>query len=248
MNNKKLKLQDDQYLFPYHYVPDNDNGNFTQTFCYYNGFRYVRSLHFIIELIKELNFESLCDVGTGDGRLVREVSKKFPEKKITGIDYSERAINMASLLNHGLDFRVLDIMKESDIPKFDVLTLIEVFEHIPLDACNDFALKIASMLNLGGHLILTVPHQNVPRIDKHFQHFTIDSVYKYFSEYFSLEKSYAIEKRSKIERYLGRLIANKYFFLNHQPFLNKLYKFYSGKYFIASESDCGRVVLVLKKR
>ncbi|MCD6441958.1 class I SAM-dependent methyltransferase, partial [bacterium] len=133
----KRSIQERQYQFPYHYIPNYRNG-FSQTLNWTWGINYVSTLEFLIEKLKKVKFKSLCDIGTGDGRLVKELSEIFPKKEILGIDYSQKAINLAKTLNPTLTFIKADIINDKIGKKFDILTLVEVFEHISLLETNKF--------------------------------------------------------------------------------------------------------------
>lgn len=54
---------------------------------------------------------------------------------------------------------------------FDLVTLIEVLEHIPHDLCSQFLRCLGNLVNPGGALILTVPHKNQKMPRKHYRHF-----------------------------------------------------------------------------
>ena len=122
------KLQDEEYDFPYHYVSQFRNG-FSQVFNDTWGINYVSTIEYIIEQLKHEKFNSLIDIGCGDGRLVRELSIEFPNQNIFGIDYSSRAINLARIMNKNCKYFQSDITCEV-VRKADVITLVEVFEHI----------------------------------------------------------------------------------------------------------------------
>ncbi|MDC0376153.1 class I SAM-dependent methyltransferase [Pelagibacteraceae bacterium] len=55
---------------------------------------------FILNEIKkdDQSIKSIVDVGCGDGRITKELSETFNTKKILGIDYSSKAINLAKAL------------------------------------------------------------------------------------------------------------------------------------------------------
>ncbi|NQW15880.1 MAG: class I SAM-dependent methyltransferase [Chloroflexi bacterium] len=129
-------VQEEQYSYPYHYLPRIIDGRFTQSMSWAFGYQYMAAAEFIIERLRELEFESLLDVGCGDGRLIREISSTFPDRRIVGIDYSQRAIAIARSMNPDLDYRIGSIAERSvqdELGTYDAISLIEVLEHIPLD-------------------------------------------------------------------------------------------------------------------
>ncbi len=97
MDEVQIK-QDEEYSFPYHYVSRFRDG-FSQTFNDTWGINYVSTIEYIIHRLQNENFNSLIDMGCGDGRLTQELAIEFPDKRILGVDYSRRAISLAKSLN-----------------------------------------------------------------------------------------------------------------------------------------------------
>ena len=241
------KIQEKEYSFPYHYIPQY-KPNFTQSISWTWGINYISSIEFIINKVKEEKFDSLADVGTGDGRLTKELNKNFENKKILGIDYSEKAINLAKALNPNLEFINTDIIKENIDHKFDIITLVEVFEHIEPKKCELFVSSLKNLLNEGGVLFLTVPHKNKPLQEKHFQHFTYDSLKEYFGKNFEIIETIYFEKNTKPAKIVKLFLQNNLFILNNKMLLNRIYKIYKKHFFIANENNCGRIFLKLRKK
>ncbi|MCE5250155.1 methyltransferase domain-containing protein [bacterium] len=247
IKSHKQFLQEDQYVFPYHYVPQIKHG-FTQTYNLEWGFNYISVIEFIVELLKNEKFDSLADVGTGDGRLVAELSQEFPQKDIIGIDYSDHAIALAQALNPSLHFQCGDIMHDTPVKCYDCITLIEVFEHIPLSSAHDFAQSLSALSAENGFILISVPHKNVQLIPKHYQHFTTESLMSYFEPYFFVEEKFFLEKQSAILYLIRKMLTNRFFLLNHQPAKNLLYAMYKSMVFRAEEKNCGKLLLKLRKK
>ena len=76
----------------------------------------------------------------------------FVKKKILGIDYSSKAINLAKALNPNLSFLNIDVIYKKIEERFDAITLIEVFEHIPFDLCKEFVKALPDLLNDNGKI------------------------------------------------------------------------------------------------
>lgn len=245
---KNQQIQEDEYSFPHHYVPQFEPYFQTSIYSGY-GINYVSALELILDELDGVKFDSMADVGTGDGRLVKEFAVKFNDKEVCGIDYSERAINLARGLNPKLNFLNADIINDNVGKSFDALTLIEVFEHIPLDITSDFVKALSKLLNTNGVLLLTVPHSNVPVSPKHYQHFTGKSLKAHFTGMFDVEKEIYIQTNRSWRLWLiHRLLKNKLFLLNHKGLLNSLYRMYKKKCFNVPESDCSRIYLKLRKK
>src|ERR1051325_285897 len=92
-------IQDTQYQFPYHYIPTLENGNFSQVRKLRWGYEYLSYLRFVLSTLEEIQFESVLDVGCGEGRFLWEVSKCFSDKRLVGIDLSARADRKSTRLN-----------------------------------------------------------------------------------------------------------------------------------------------------
>lgn len=241
------KKQDDEYGFPYHYVSE-FRKNFTQCFNDTWGINYVATIEFIISKLRQENFESLLDVGCGDGRLVKELSVEFPNKLIKGVDYSEKAIGIAKALNPNYSYTCADITSQQ-VMEADIVTLIEVFEHIPLDISDSFVEGIYNQLKTNGILFLTVPHSNKPVEYKHYRHFSVDSLTACFNAKFEIVEVIPFESNSKIKSYIDRILTNRFFILNNQKIKNKIYNYYKNNlFFVKNESECNRIFLKAIKK
>lgn len=244
---KEQLIQDNDYSFPYHYIPDYKVG-YTQTYSWDWGLFYISALEFILNKVSECNLKSIIDIGTGDGRLVRELNIKFPEAHIVGLDYSKTAITLAKALNPNLNFLVDDIITSKQTEKFDVVTLVEVFEHIPLDSANDFSDAICKYLKYDGRVLLTVPHSNIPVKQKHFQHFSSNTLLEYFKDKFELEEIIFLDKTNYLSKIIRKTLQNEYFILNHWGIKKRLYKLYKHYCLITDEKSCGRIFIKLKMK
>jgi SAM-dependent methyltransferase len=77
---------------------------------------------------------SLLDVGCGEGVLVHKWAQRLGEARVVGIDLEERSIQAgwAQRKAPNLEYRV---MRAENLPfsgnEFDVVTAIEVLEHVP---------------------------------------------------------------------------------------------------------------------
>src|SRR5262249_4651850 len=87
----------------------------------------------IKHLIRPLSFESVLDVGCGQGSFLSELCSEFPRIKPHGTDISSSALDLAQKKVKNGRFWVLDATKEYLDEKFDVIVCSEVLEHIPED-------------------------------------------------------------------------------------------------------------------
>ena len=110
--NKRSKIQETDNIFPYHYIPSNTDGGFSQTKYWSWGYRYLGGIKVVSDQIAKYNFDSIIDIGCGDGRFLAEISRLYPNRYYCGIDYSKRAINLAKAFNPHIDYQYLNILEE----------------------------------------------------------------------------------------------------------------------------------------
>lgn len=248
--NRGDASQESQYALPYHYIPSIEDGHFQQHLYWSWGYRYLGGIELVLNILAEEPFESLIDVGCGDGRFLLEVSKRYFGKILLGVDSSQRAINLARVLNPTLNFECMDICagkKSQD--SFAVVTLIEVLEHIPVQAVQDFVGGLADFQEAGGRLILTVPHKNKAVQAKHYQHFDRETLIKIFEPYYHIERMLFFDKRSRVfRRIMNGLLGNRFFVLNNRFLLNLLYHTYRKHFFFSSEAKCERICMLGRKK
>jgi 2-polyprenyl-3-methyl-5-hydroxy-6-metoxy-1,4-benzoquinol methylase len=247
--NRSDVSQESQYTLPYHYIPSIEDGHFQQHLYWTWGYHYLGAIELVLSILAEEPFESLIDVGCGDGRFLLEVSKRYFGKMLLGVDSSQRAIQLARALNPNLNFECVDICaNEQRRDCFTVLTLIEVLEHIPVNSVNNFVLAIAGYQKPGGRLVLTVPHKNKAVQAKHYQHFNRETLTKIIEPYYHIERMLFFDKRSRVfHRIMNGLLGNRFFVLNNRFLLKLLYRTYRKHFFFCSEAKCGRICLVGRK-
>ena len=207
-----IDAQEKLYWFAYHYVAKLPGDGFRQHFVDTWGINYVSTIDFMLDRIRSLNPASLIDLGCGDGRLTREIALHTEVSALYGVDYSQAAINLARAMNQDISrmqFAVEDIMSEHSLPKADAVVLMEVFEHIPLEACREFIESVSRIVRKGGRLFLTVPHRNKPVEYTHFQHFSIESLRAYLEEHFHILEVVPFEKRSGFRKWVNRILVNR---------------------------------------
>ncbi len=251
-NHREQEIQEEEYFFPYHYVTTFGEAGFKQHFIDTWGINYVSTVEYIIEKLKEHRPTSILDLGCGDGRLTRELSKHINCRKIVGIDYSQRAISLAKAINPDMSnthFQCIDITKNIPNEKFDIIVLMEVIEHIPLDQIQIFLENVAKTLSRNGKVIVTVPHSNKPVEQKHFQHFSIKSLSDTVGNHFKIEKTVPFERKSLTGSIINHVLCNRIFILNNKPILNFIYKIYKRHIFpCKSEENCQRIYIEMNPK
>jgi SAM-dependent methyltransferase len=237
--------QDSEYAFPYHYVARFENGEFTQVFTDTWGINYVSTIEFVLAQLERMQWRSAIDVGCGDGRLTRELVRRFADKNILGIDYSNKAIALAKAMNPDLPgavFRAVDILEQTPAEQCDLALLIEVYEHIPPSQGPRFLEAVRALMSKGGTLLLTVPHVNKPVEYKHFRHFDQRTLSQELQRDFEVVEMVPFERRGALRRATELLLSNGLFSLNHRGALNLIYAFYKRHLFhCASEAQCQRI-------
>lgn len=245
MDDRQL-MQEGEYIFPYHHIPRIEQGKFTQLRELYWGYEYFSYLTIVKNIVSKKKFKTLIDVGCGDGRLLSEIKKLNIDGNLIGIDYSARAISIAKAFYPEIDFKKIDIFKESLLPACDIVTLMEVIEHIPPSNMAIFIKKLANIIKHEGTLILTTPTENLPTNKKHYQHFTLAKLNNLFKHHFILEKVQYVNRIALGEKLLRRVLSNRFFAL--QPLLsNTIYKIYTKKYLHGNHLDSKRIICVYKK-
>ncbi len=240
-------IQETEYGFPYHYIPSLENGNFSLVRKLRWAHEYLSYLRFILDKLGEIKFDSLLDVGCGEGRFMREAEQRFPGKELVGIDFSERAIRYAQLLNPNLTFLCGDVANHELFEKqFDVITLIETLEHVPPDEVASFVRSLRGRLKRDGVLVITVPSKNLNLVPKHYQHFSKSTLAAALKNDFKIEDCYFLNRISRREKILQALLSNRLFILNERRILNALYRHYEGSLLNAREADAKRICAVCR--
>lgn len=248
MNDEKQQIQEDEYWFPYHYISQYKPA-FSQTFNDTWGINYVATIEFLLDQISLLDFESIIDIGCGDGRFTSELQAKYPEKHIVGIDYSPRAIMLAKAMNPKGNYKCVDITNWESDNQFDIAVLMEVFEHVPPECGSEFMHGVAKCLKNDGILLLTVPHSNKPIEYKHYRHFDAISISECIMPYFEVLEIVPFEKICFRKKVLDALLTNRLFILNHQSLRRRLYSVYKEKlFFVSTEKYCKRLFVKAKRK
>lgn len=122
-------------------------------------FWHTEKVNTFKKLIKGRKFKRILDVGSASGRMANEISKIFPEAKITGVDAYKRAIDYGNRVYPHIQFKVADAHKlpfKSGI--FDLIICYEVIEHLvdPLTALKE----MKRVLSKDGRLIVAMDSGN----------------------------------------------------------------------------------------
>lgn len=115
----------------------------------------------------------LLDVGCGAGHLIARLVRN-PRLDCTGVDITEKVIEELRRIYQGAVFEIGDFSKPMEPePLFDLVTAVEILEHIPYSQQELFIENIAKSLRPGGNLILTTPNldraHRIPRAFRNTQ-------------------------------------------------------------------------------
>jgi cyclopropane fatty-acyl-phospholipid synthase-like methyltransferase len=118
-----------------------------------------------------LSAKVVLDLGFGLGWSSYEIARHFPNSSVYGLDISEKLTATAASIfqRENLRFESMDLTRDFPEGIFDVIILIDVYEHIPVSARSKFYENIRRSLSENGRVIFTCPtiyHQNYLRKHK----------------------------------------------------------------------------------
>lgn len=206
-NKDRFTQQDDQYTFPYHHVPHFDAQGcprITRTLGW--GIEYLCYMGHVVDIVRRLEPDSILDVGCGDGRLLAMVPQVRRRK---GIDLSKRAISFAKAFSDA-DFDTCDVSEIEE--EFDVVSLIEVLEHVHDDDAAEFLRIAAERTNRNGKLIISVPSNARPVHRKHYRHYDVKTLKSFLIDTlpdFEIQSIEHIFNVSKTHSLILRAIQNR---------------------------------------
>jgi 2-polyprenyl-6-hydroxyphenyl methylase/3-demethylubiquinone-9 3-methyltransferase len=106
--------------------------------------------------------KTVADIGCGGGILAESMARKGAN--VTGIDLSEKALNVADLhsLESGIQVRYELISAEqlaaTEPARYDVVTCMEMLEHVPDPAA--IVQACATLVKPGGHIFFSTINRN----------------------------------------------------------------------------------------
>jgi 2-polyprenyl-3-methyl-5-hydroxy-6-metoxy-1,4-benzoquinol methylase len=95
---------------------------------------YARHLRrIVIDFIRPLQFNSVLDVGCGQGTLLTNVAAVAPHAELYGTDFSITALQMAKQRLPDAVFTIMDVTHNTYQAAFDLVLCTDVLEHIEDD-------------------------------------------------------------------------------------------------------------------
>ncbi|QDT05886.1 bifunctional 3-demethylubiquinone-9 3-methyltransferase/ 2-octaprenyl-6-hydroxy phenol methylase [Rubripirellula lacrimiformis] len=124
----------------------------------YGNLRLNMALQFVKSAVTS-DVKNVLDVGCGIGTTSLALAKSFPELKVLGVDISAQNIQAASRLsaNERIEFSVSDMTTPPRVNSFEVITMVDVYEHIPCEARSVFHATVGRSLAENGIVVLTTP-------------------------------------------------------------------------------------------
>lgn len=115
-----------------------------------------------IDRIAHLQGKRVIDIGCGGGILTEGMASKGAD--VTGIDLGEKALSVARLHLHESGLKIdyqhisAEAMAEAHPAAFDVVTCLEMLEHVPDPA--SIVLACARLVKPGGHVFFSTINRN----------------------------------------------------------------------------------------
>ena len=102
---------------------------------------------------------SLLDIGCGIGFSSHRFARAHGHLQVVGVDISRRNIDIAKRLfdDANLSFRISDMSTGPTESPFDVISLLDVYEHIPQDRRLQFHRVLSQCLTPDGVVVVTCP-------------------------------------------------------------------------------------------
>ena len=112
----------------------------------------------VLSFLKSIEMDTLLDIGSGRGVFLWPCLQAFPQLAVTGLDILPHRVQMLRTVRAGgwakLDAMVGDICSAPIGDKrYDVVTLLEVLEHIP----DPFSAVCAAMRIARKYVVVSVP-------------------------------------------------------------------------------------------
>ena len=131
-----------------------------------------RRVAYAVQLVKNTfdgSGQSVLDVGCGIGATSFAYSQVDDRVRVHGVDISQKSIEIAEALfrSKNVTFSVSDMSVSPDGGPFNIVALIDVYEHVPRDGRRRFNQVLSTCLAADGTLVLTAPsplHQEYLRV------------------------------------------------------------------------------------
>ena len=244
---QKFIIQNSQYVKPYHHLVAFDINNPKIYDCLIWGLEYYGYVSFILKLLSKVKFNKVAEVGCGDGKILLELAKKYPDKEFFGFDLSKEAIAFAKAFSYNfsnLSFFDTDFKDAEN--KYDVILCIETLEHIPDESIESFISTMYRNMNRNSTLIISVPTTNVILHRKHYRHYNSDLLKKQVSNKFDIIEKYYVHNSNWLYRLIRNIFINRFFITNMLTIRKMLFRLYNKKLQRANSKTGSHLIAVLR--
>ena len=235
----KFAIQNNQYVRPYHQFMS--FSPFKVAELYYDALSYFGYVSIAMSYIQG---DHIAEVGCGDGKILKELATRYPEKMFEGFDLSKESILFARAFGSSTNLSFYDVDFSHGQTVYDTIFCVETLEHISETDTPRFVSSLYNRLNPGGRLVVTVPSTNLKLISKHYRHYDVQIIQESLKQFRCDMCMYADSKRGF---WLKKLLANRLFILNNQYVLDHIVSLYKKKYMYAHAHDGAHVVGVFTK-
>ena len=171
--------QERQYEYPYHHIPSFlPDGTGTRTRNLHWGFDYLTCVFQAKRKVEAWKPNSVLEVGCGDGAVIGNLDQNI--ERLVGMDLSEKAISFAKAFIPHVEFHAKDAADINE--QFDVVMAVETLEHIPDEHVSSFLNTLYKRTKPTGKIYISVPSINLPLYDKHYRHYSPDSLVRQVEE------------------------------------------------------------------
>lgn len=237
-------IQDALYEFPYHYLPRLDRGVVPRLHRHLSwGLDYLTYTSFVVDQVVSVSPGSLLDVGCGDGRLISLV--KSSVSQVFGVDVSERALAYARAFNPDVGFWCGSVADLTGT--YDMITLVEVLEHISDAQIEQFIQHVWLLTREDGHLLVSVPTTNVRLNAKHYRHYDLALLKAALGPHFVIKKHWWLVRLGAVVNTFRSVLANRFFILNWPPALAAIWHLHKKHTFFADASTGAHLVCLASR-
>ncbi len=136
--------------------------------------RHIKTLFAFFET-KRINLygKKIIDIGCGTGHCLQQIKTHYSNVVLTGTEFSDEAIKIASTVSDGIPIIKMDIARQALNDKFDIVLCQQVLEHI---ADSEAALRnLWTMTAPLGLLVITIPDGRLDSFAGHIHFWSKES-------------------------------------------------------------------------
>lgn len=243
----KFKIQEEQYHFPYHYLPHFEDERVPVLGRQMSwGLEYLTYTSAVVEELLRLPARSILDVGCGDGRLLNTIGGRF--ERALGIDLAPQSIAFARAFAQSSEFEVANLVDIKEA--FDVVSCVEVLEHVPDEHVEGFVAALKERVAKNGFLVVCVPTTVYPLNKKHYRHYDEELLSQHLNlgDHFESIRELRIHRVSKRLKVASRLMNNRFYSIRWSRAWKKLWCWHTESGMYASRTDGAHLLVVARRK